>query len=732
MNNDDLIYGKNKIQKIVGFETVNDKMYIYKANGNKTEIIRGENYHYLLMDKYDSSMNPMRLEGNNHYKYFLKFKNKGDLYNAKRKCEQRGIGFWYPYNPVESTMLKDGYTMYKGMKLDEVSVLSFDIETTGVKIDDNSFTLLISNTFRNRDGSVCRKLFSFDEFDNSKDFLNAWCKWVREINPDIMLGHNIFGFDLPYLSRCASNLGIKLHLGRDASPIKVDKYPRRFRKDGSQTYEYLNNRIFGRELIDTFFLSIKYDIGRKYPSYGLKAIVAHEGMEIEGRQHWDFSKNKEPWTYPDQWVKFKQYAEEDADDALKLFDLMAPQFFYYTMSIPKCFQEIINTATGSQVNSFMLRSYLQHSLAVPKASDKADFEGAISIGNPGIYKDVFKVDVASLYPSIMLQYNVYNPEKDPDRNFLGAVEYFTKQRLENKRLAAETGQRHYLDMSDGQKIMINSFYGFMGAPGLNFNYPEGAAKVTKKGREILTGALEWAEKNGHTIVNADTDSISFVRGNSVTMNECLDQINALTPDKIIWEDDGRYDSVIVVKAKNYLLKTGDKIKIKGSALKATMKETALRDFLEDSLKLMLNRDLDGVMELYMDNVDRIKYLKDISPWCSKKTITESVLNKTTTAQARILAAVQGIRVQEGDKIRVFFKSEKEVCLQENFDGTYDADRLYEKLYKTVKVFEPILEKELGYKDKVVKKTGEVKKVPLWKDRFPNFKLKGNKNKLEEL
>ncbi len=739
MNNDDLIYGKNKIQKIVGIETVDDKLYIYKANGNKTETIRSSNYHYMLLDKYDASMNPGRLEGNNDYRYFAKFKRKSSLYDYKRKCDRENIGYWYPYNPVESTMLKDGYTMYKGMKPDEVSVLSFDIETTGVKIDDNSFTTLISNTYRNRDGVVSRRLFAFDEYDNPKDFLNAWCKWVREMDPDIMLGHNIFGFDLPYLSRCAANLGVKLHLGRDASPIKVDKYPRRFRKDGSQAYEYLNNRVFGRELIDTFFLSIKYDIGRKYPSYGLKQIIAHEGMEKEGRQHWDFSVNKEPWYNPEHWSKFKKYAEEDADDSLKLFDLMAPQFFYYTQSIPKCFQEIINTATGSQVNSFMLRSYLQNSQAIPKASEKTEFEGAISIGNPGIYKNVFKVDVASLYPSIMLQYNVYNPEKDPDRNFLGAVEYFTKQRLENKRLAAETGDRHYLDMSDGQKIMINSFYGFMGAPGLNFNFPDGAATVTRKGREILTGALEWAEKNSHVLVNADTDSISFVPNSEIhtsegkiTMEKCLEEINALSPDMISWEDDGIYDSVIVVKAKNYLLQAGDKIKIKGSALKATMKETALKDFLENSLKLMLNRDLDGVIDLYMDNVDNIKYLKDISPWCSKKTITESVLNKTTTAQARILAAVQGIRVQEGDKIRVFFKSEKEVCLQENFDGTYDADRLYEKLYKTVKVFEPILEKELGYKEKVVKKTGEVKKVPLWKDRFPNFKLKGNKTKLGEL
>ena len=730
--NNDLIYGKNQIQNIVGIQTTDDKIFIYKSDGNKTEIIKSSNYHYILMDKYDIGMNPGRLEGNNHYKYFAKLPKKSMIYDYKRTCEQKGIDYWYPYNPVESTMLKDGYTMYKGMSIDQVSCLSFDIETTGVKIDDNCFVLLISNTYRDRMGRISRKLFDFRDYDKPQDMLVAWCKWVRQVNPDIMLGHNIFGFDLPYLCRFASNLGVKLHLGRDASTIKIDRYPRRFRKDGSQTYEYINHRIFGRELIDTFFLSIKYDVTRKYPNYKLKDIIDFEGLEKEDRQHWDFSKNKEPWNNSQDWKQFKQYAEEDADDALALFDLMAPQFFYYTQSIPKTFQEIINTATGSQVNSFMLRSYLQRSQAVPKQSEKADFEGAISIGNPGIYENVFKVDVASLYPSIMLEYNIYNPEKDPDRNFLAAVEYFTKQRLENKKKASETGNRYYKDMSNGQKIMINSFYGFMGAPGLNFNYPEGAAEVTRKGRQILQDAIRWANNQGFPLVNADTDSISFVPDRGISMEKCLEEINCLSPDLIKWENDGVYDAVIVVKAKNYLLKQGDKITIKGSALKATMKETALRDFLKQSLKLMLNKDLEGLENLYMDYVDQIKYLKDISPWCSKKTITESVLNATIPAQAKVLRAIKGEQAQEGDKIRVFFKTDDELCLQEKFDGQYEASRLYEKLFKTLTVFEPILLKEYGYYKKLVKKTGEYKEVPAWKNVFPNFKLKGNASLLESI
>lgn len=730
--NNELIYGKNPLQKIVGIDQKGDKLYLYKADGNKTETIRMDYTHYMLMDKYVQSMNPGRLEGNGHFKYFAKFKDKSNLYDYKNICKNKGIDSWYAYNPVEAAMIKDGYTMFKGLTIDQVSCLSFDIETTGVKINDDSFVLLISNTYRGRDGSVTRRLFKFSDYDSPSDFLTAWGKWVREMDPDILLGHNIFNFDLPYLSRVASNNNCKLHLGRDASPLKADRYPRRFRKDGSQTYEYINQRVFGREIIDTFFLSIKYDVDRKYPSYGLKAIIDFEGLEKEGRQHWDFSKNKEPWTRPDDWAKFCQYAEEDADDSLALYDLMAPQYFYYTQSIPVPFQQIINTATGSQVNKFMLRSYLQNSQAIPKASDRADYKGGISMGNPGVYKNVYKIDVASLYPSIMLQYNVYDIKKDPERKFLAAVEYFTTQRLENKRLAAETGDRYYKDMSEGQKIMINSFYGALGAPGLHFNYPVGAADITRHGRDTLTQAIKWCEKGGHTLVNADTDSISFVPTEGLSIGDCLQQVNDLCPDRIKWENDGQYDAVIVVKAKNYLLKSGDKVKIKGSALKATMKETALRDFLSDCLDLMIEKDFDGIEELYMEQVDKIKYLKDITPWAFKKTVTESLINETTTAQVRAHDAIKHLHYQEGDKFRMFYKTATELCVVDEFDGTFDSDRLYQKVFDTVKIFEPIFLQHYGYYDRVIKKTGEVKKEPQWKKVFKNYKLKGNKKELEML
>ena len=703
-----LIYGKDQTLGIVSSEVQDGKLINYLSDGTTQT---RDFYYYVLLEDMDFTRECGRLAGHNDLQYFVKFETKKEMYNYCRNLDHADKRYWRCYNPVESAMLREGFTYYKGMRVEDVSTLSFDIETTGVTLDKNSYVLLISNTFRSSAGVVTKRLFDFSDYLSPRDLIDDWCAWVREINPDVLIGHNVFNFDFPYLNHVAKLNKTKLALGRNASPITVDRNPRKFRRDGSQQYDYHNVHIFGREIVDTFFLSIKYDVTRKYESYGLKKIIQQEGLEKEGRQHWDFSKSKEPWNNPAEWAKFKQYAKDDADDALALYDLMVPQFFYYAQSIPKPFQEIINTATGSQVNSFMVRSYLQNSEAIPAPSERALYEGAISLGNPGLYKNVYKVDVASLYPSIMLSYNITDPKKDPEGRFIEAVREFTKERLANKHKAAETGERYYKDLSNGQKIMINSFYGFMGATGLNFNYPEGAAEVTRRGRAILAQAIEWAEERKYRLVNADTDSISYEVHDGVDMAWHLDELNHISPDGIVWEDDGVYEELLVVKAKNYALKQGDSVKIKGSALKATMKEPELANFLDLAIKCLLTGEQDFVYNAYINLVQQIRDgIPDISAWSSKKTITKAVLEPTRTYEQRVLDALAGENVQEGDKVRMFFKTPTELCLDKNFDGVYDQDKLYEKLYKTVRVLESVLDM----------------------NNFLNYKLKKNKQALENL
>lgn len=705
---DRLVFGKSELNRIVGIEPNGENAEVFIENPDGSIESQFVKNRYWVLSSRPLAPGAARLKGDLHYKYGAQFTELQKLYLFKNKHKDEVFSI---ADPKESLMVKDGYTYFKGMRHNEVSILSFDIETTGLTHDANSKVLIISNTLR-KNGQVTRKLFGYSDYSSQGEMIQDWVNWVQEVNPSLITGHNIMCFDFPYMDFVANSNGVDLALGRDGSVLKFNNYESKFRVDGTRDLHYKKVKCYGRELIDTMFLAYKYDIGRKYESYGLKPIIKQEGLEVKDRVFYDAGKIKDNYMIPEEWEKIKAYAMFDADDALALFDLFVPPFFYMTQSIPKSFQTVVESASGSQINSIMMRSYLQEGHSLPKASQEEEYEGAISFGNPGIYRNVFKIDVASLYPSIMIQYEVCDRLKDPNGNFLNLVKTFTNLRLDYKKKAKE--DKYYDDLQSAYKIFINSCYGFLGTAGLLFNSPKNAGFVTKTGREVLQKSISWAESNNFTIVNADTDSISFTTPNSEYISEerrkeILAEVNSLYPERIRFEDDGFYRSVIVLRAKNYILDDGKKVKSKGSAVKATTKEPALKEFIQEIIKAILeNRD--NYTEIYNKYVTEIMNVQDMKRWSSRKTITEKTMNSERANETKIMDAIEDSSYVEGDRVYVYFKADGTLGLLENFQQDHDKVKLLKKLFDTSKVFENVLDV---------------------KNLFLNYSLKRNLPKLEE-
>jgi DNA polymerase I len=707
-----LIYGKSALPNIVSIEANDDKLVVFTespVDGSVSQQVLPNKYWILASEQLERDW--IRLKGDLHYKWGKQFTKRSEFARTRAIFKSRDI--YSIYDPKEANMVNTGLTYFKGLKPEDVSIFSWDIETTSLEHNDSAKLLLISTTFR-KQGKFTRRVFAYTDYANEGEMLLDFCSYVRELNPSIFLGYNIVIFDLPYIKFIADRAGVTLDFGRDGSPIEFSEYESELRKDGSQSYTYRKVKIYGREVVDMFFVAIKYDIGRKYEKYKLKYIVEFEGLEDANRQHYDAEKIRHNYKNPVEWEKIIRYAEGDADDSIKLFDLMIPSFFYITQSVPKSFQAVTESATGSQINAMMVRSYLQNKHSIPKASEVHDFEGAISDGFPGIYKNSLKVDVRSLYPSIMLEYKVFCKEKDPNAHFLNILQTFTDLRIKYKGLGKT--DKHYDDLQNAFKVLINSMYGFMSAQGLQFNYPVGAAEVTRNGREILRKAIHWAtgstyenycqtlETNRFKLVNLDTDSITFCYpdGRDISkeeQNNLLEEINSIYPTSISWEHDGFYPSILVVKAKNYVLKKSDgSVKIKGSALKATMKQKRLQDFIKETINLLLDNNKQGVVDLYHQYIKEILTLQDISGWCSKKTVTKSVLNPQRTNERKVLEALKEEEgVQEGDKIWVYFTESGSLKLLQNWSQDHDKFRMMESLWDTVMVFQTVIDKNLFIK-----------------------------------
>jgi DNA polymerase-2 len=144
----------------------------------------------------------------------------------------------------------------------------------------------------------------------------------------------------------------------------------------------------------------------------------------------------------------------------------------------------------------------------------------------GLHRNVWVFDFKSLYPSIIRTFNidplsyVGQPSSDADliRTVSGA---FARTPAILPRMLDELFPRREAAKKAGDavashsiKILMNSFYGVLGAPACRFYNPALVNSITGMGRELLLWSKAWFEAAGFTVLYGDTDSL-FVDSRAV-------------------------------------------------------------------------------------------------------------------------------------------------------------------------------------------------------------------------
>lgn len=219
------------------------------------------------------------------------------------------------------------------------------------------------------------------------------------------------------------------------------------------------------------------------------------------------------------------------------------------------------------------------------------------------------------------------------------------------------------------------------------------------------------------LVNADTDSITICKPDHSPFTEeertrFLEELNSQFPERINWADDGYFLRFVVVKAKNYVMFDGKKIKMKGSGLKDGKKEAGLRDFISEIFKAIVeDKPHSELTEIYHKYVHEILNVKDIKRWSSRKTLSSKTFSSTRANESKIIDALgEDSEYVEGDRVWMFFMPDNTLELAENYKGFYNQLSLLKKLHSTSKLFDLILPtKELFINYSLVRNQEAVKK-----------------------
>lgn len=199
-----------------------------------------------------------------------------------------------------------------------------------------------------------------------------------------------------------------------------------------------------------------------------------------------------------------------------------------------------------------------------------------------------------------------------------------------------------------------------------------------------------------TLINCDTDAVTICKPDGANFTDeeikkLTDELNSLYEDSIKWEFEFNLPRMVILKAKNYVYQYADgKVIYKGSAIKATPKEPALREFIKRIIGSLLE-DKNDFKEVYDEYVKEALAITDIKRWSVRKTISEKTLDPKRSNEQKVKDIIEGTEYVEGDRIYCFYMPDTSLKLVENFDGVYCKSTLLKKLYNTAEIFSLVLD-----------------------------------------
>ena len=674
-----MLFGADPAPRIVAIELgETGTVKVYRREKGGSTVAEVEPFHPFVWcdsDVVDLGIEAEKLAGDLKYGWRVTVDSWKELIALRNGLKNAGRDFFAFTDPVQHYLTATGRTLFKDLPFEELKrlqleVLSFEEPVAGVAdagpADHIMSIALSDNTGWEELIIVDPKNIEESEHSAIKRLTNL----IKERDPDVIEGHNLFRFDLPYLVARAKKRKTKLDWGRSGGFLR--SRPSRL-QIAEKTIDYPKFTIDGRHFVDTFLLAQFYDVG-------MRTLSGFERLDVA--RHFGFCDSEElsaltgkelQRAYIDNDERFRERALCGVRETRSVADLLSPSYFIQAQIFPYNYQDVIVRGNATRINALFLREYFRQRHSIPEMPMVRGFEGGYTdIFFTGVARNVWHCDVASLYPSIMLAFDCF-PTTDRLQIFRHLLTDLRAFRLEAKnemRNAEKEDNRqnwhHFHALQNTFKILINSFYGYLGFAQGNFADFDAAARVTQIGRDLLKKMIDWLNAQGAQVIEVDTDGIYFVPPPKIDIDELRKGLAKELPPGIEVEFDEQFDAMFSYKAKNYALLTKEgEVIIKGGALKSRGLEKFQRNFLEEMIKLLMQGKPEAIGQLREKfeqsirkqewNIDMLMKTDTLQDSLEKyrQKIAGSARNR---AAAYELALASGRNYRPGDQISYYIKA----------------------------------------------------------------------------
>jgi DNA polymerase elongation subunit (family B) len=684
------LFGQDETPRIVAVETDTDPgetavLFLRQKDGStRQQVVAFRPWLALREERILPDSQGSTLQGNG-YPYLVTFDSWKAYQNARRILSTEQRDYLNYGSAVKQFLISTGRTLFKGMAFPDICRMQIDIETTTLSPQNPDACIFLIVASDNRGNEA---VLTGDE----REMLVEISRLVQEWDPDIIEGHNFYAFDLPWMRTRAKALGVSLLWGREddrtGERAEIQVGAERNCAIGANSRPFLPHYIWGRHIMDTLFQTQRFDLARgEISAYGLKECAVHYHIAEPDRVYLDRADIMRLYREDPEHVR--AYAVADVRETRRLAEIVCPTEFYQTQMVPDTYQSVAVTGSGEKINSIFVRAYLHRGHAVARQQASSPYSGGFTeMRKAGVIRHIVKADVESLYPSIMLLHRITSSSDTLDL-FLPMLDELKRRRIIAKKRAQQAAEGEddrraaYWDGLQGSyKLLINSFYGYLGAP-FYFNDYTAAAKVTEIGQEIAKQIAADLEKRNADVIEIDTDGVYFQPPDGIDGAEAemkfVATVGESLPEGIRLAFDGRYAVMLSLKAKNYVLVSYDgKKTFKGSSLRSRADERFGRRFLNQAVDLLLADDKVGLAALYSDLLEHIENRTlGIEEIARRERVTENTFK--SDAKKRNAEAMRGLSV--GDYAILYQREDKSLVLAADYAADEDIEYYQTKLYK---------------------------------------------------
>ena len=631
-----LLFGGDPTPGIVAIEMgETGTVRVYRREKDGSTIAEVEPFHPFVWadsDVVDLGIEAEKLQGDLKYGWLVTVDSWKELIALRNALKNSGRAYFAFTDPVQHYLTATGRTLFKELSFEQLKRMQLEVIASTEGDADHILSIALS------DQTGWEELILVDPGDpeeSERAAIRRLTALIKERDPDLIEGHDLFRSYLPYLVARAKKLKTKLDWGRSGGFLR--SRPSRL-QIAEKTIDYPKFAVDGRHFVDTFLLAQFYDVGmRSLAGFERTDVAAHfgfcESAEISGLRGKELHR-----AYLHQEERFRRRALCGVKETRAVSELLSPSYFIQSQIFPYNYQDVIVRGNATRINALFLREYFHQRHSIPEMPMVRSFEGGYTdIFFTGVARNVWHCDVASLYPSIMLQFDCF-PAGDQLQIFRHLLTDLRTFRLEAKaqmRAEKDLGrQRHFHALQNTFKILINSFYGYLGFAQGHFADFDAAARVTQIGRDLLKKMIDWLSGQGALVIEVDTDGIYFVPPGNVKSNSLPARVSELEasqvsednrqdadatierlgkglakelPPGIEVEFDEQFEAMFSYKAKNYALLTKEgEVIIKGGALKSRGLEKFQRVFLEQMIRLIMRDKSDEIRLLREEFESKIR------------------------------------------------------------------------------------------------------------------------------